>query len=38
MLMRAAHLGAALKGKLKKLGITHTEFVRKITVPPDRVG
>ena len=38
MLMRAVHPGEILKDELVELGITPTEFARRIDVPPNRVG
>lgn len=38
MFMRAVHPGAVLKDELDGLGITPTEFARRIDVPPNRVS
>lgn len=36
--MRAVHPGEVLKGELKELGISPTEFARQIDAPPNRVS
>ncbi len=38
MLKRAVHPGRILKDELTELGVTPTEFARKIQVPPNRVS
>ena len=38
MFKRAVHPGEVLKGELEESGITPTEFVRQIAVPPNRVS
>jgi addiction module HigA family antidote len=36
--MRAVHPGEILKDELDELGITPTEFARRIDVPPNRIS
>jgi addiction module HigA family antidote len=36
--MRAVHPGEILKDELDELGVTLTEFARKIDVPPNRIS
>lgn len=38
MFKRAVHPGEVLKDELEEMGITPTEFARRIDVPPNRVG
>lgn len=38
MLKRAVHPGRVLKDELTELGVTPTEFARRIQVPPNRVS
>ena len=38
MFRRTVHPGEVLKGELEELGITPTEFARRIAVPPNRVS
>ena len=38
MLKRAVHPGRILKDELMELGVTPTEFARRIQVPPNRVS
>ncbi len=38
MLKRAVHPGRILKDELTELGVTPTEFARRIQVPPNRVS
>ena len=38
MFVRAVHPGEVLKDELEELGITPTEFARRIAVPPNRVS
>ena len=38
MFMRAVHPGEILKDELEELGVTPTEFARRINVPPKRIG
>lgn len=38
MFMRAVHPGEILKDELDELGVTPTEFARKIDVPPNRIS
>jgi antitoxin HigA-1 len=38
MFERAVHPGEVLKGELDEIGVTPTEFARRIDVPPNRVG
>ncbi len=38
MLQRAVHPGEILEGELAELGVSQTEFARRIAVPPNRIS